>query len=79
MRGMGCGSFPQFAKARGNKPYRRNANGYMLTADTMRWFIEQYLAGADENDWRASPLRVERVDGVAPALIVTLTLLPSMS
>ena len=51
--------------------YRRNANGYMLTADTMRWFIEQYLAGADENDWRASPLRVERVDGVAPALIVT--------
>jgi acetyl esterase len=51
--------------------YRQNATGYMLTAESMRWFRDQYLGEADAADWRASPLRAERFAGLAPALIVT--------
>jgi acetyl esterase len=51
--------------------YRRNASGCMLTAQTMCWFRDQYLGDVDPADWRVSPLRAERLDGVAPALIVT--------
>ena len=49
--------------------YRRNAEGYLLMADTMAWFIDAYLAGADARDWRASPIQAE-LKGVAPALVI---------
>lgn len=44
--------------------------GVPLTSATMKWFIDQYAKG-HENDWRASPLRVASVAGVAPALVLT--------
>ncbi|AOH82864.1 hypothetical protein AWL63_01595 [Sphingomonas panacis] len=56
--------------------YQRNASGYMLTAETMRWFRDQYLGDANALDWRVSPLHAERLDDVAPALIVTSGLDP---
>ncbi len=42
----------------------------MLTAETMAWFKREYLAGADERYWRASP-RFAELSGVAPALIIS--------
>lgn len=52
--------------------HRRNGQGYLLTADTMAWFIGHYLARpADADDWRASPLRHPALAGLPPALVIT--------
>ena len=44
--------------------------GVPLTSTTMKWFIDHYMK-TDRTDWRASPLRVPSVAGVAPALVLT--------
>lgn len=50
----------------------RVKEGVPLTAGTMRWFIDHYLAGErDVMDWRASPARVVDLSGVAPAFVLT--------
>ena len=49
--------------------YKRNATGYLLNAETMAYFIDAYLAGADPRDWRASPIHAD-LKGVAPALVI---------
>ena len=52
--------------------YEENAEGYLLTRDSMGWFIDHYLSGgADAKDPRVSPLYADDVRGVAPALIIT--------
>jgi acetyl esterase len=52
--------------------YADFADGFMLTRDSMRWFIAHYLAGKEDAvDWRVSPLRAPSVAGVAPTLVVT--------
>ena len=52
--------------------YRDFADGFLLTRQTMRWFLDHYLStGADAADWRLSPLRAASLVGVAPALVVT--------
>lgn len=56
--------------------YDRNAAGFGLTRDALRWFRGLYLRDADPADWRASPLRAERLGGVAPALVLTAGLDP---
>jgi len=48
------------------------AEGYLLTRPAITWFTGNYLARPeDAADWRASPLRAARLEGVAPALVVT--------
>lgn len=55
--------------------YRRNGQGYVLTAQTMHWFIRQYLGPNPEpallDDWRASPLHAPQLGGLPPALVLT--------
>ena len=52
--------------------YSENRDGYLLSADEMRWFFSCYTrGGADPADWRISPLRAANVAGVAPALVLT--------
>jgi acetyl esterase len=52
--------------------YAECADGFMLTRDSMRWFIAHYLGGTTgAADWRVSPLRAPSLAGVAPALVVT--------
>jgi acetyl esterase len=50
-----------------------NADGYLLTADTMRWFYGHYLAGDLDaaTDPRVSPLRADDLSDLPPAHILT--------
>jgi len=49
-----------------------NGAGYLLTADSIRWFRGHYLPNAaDWGDWRASPLLARSHAGLAPALVLT--------
>jgi acetyl esterase len=48
------------------------ASGYLLTRDSMLWFIHHYLPGPDDvRDWRASPLRAASLERLPPALVLT--------
>jgi acetyl esterase len=50
----------------------RNAEGYFLTTDAMRFFAGQYLSTeSDSYDWRVSPLRASSLKGLPPAVICT--------
>lgn len=52
--------------------YKRNATGYGLTRDAMRWFWDHYLPDPSRrNDPEAAPLRAPGLRGVAPAAILT--------
>lgn len=57
----------------GSKPaYERFTEGYVLVRDTMRWFINHYIAEpAQKYDWRASPLRAPSLAGLPPAFVMT--------
>ena len=46
-----------------------NGEGYLLTKETMDWFMHNYQP--DALDWRASPLLAESHQGVAPAVVIT--------
>jgi acetyl esterase len=49
-----------------------NAEGYLLTAEDMLWFRENYLPeGTDLSDPRASPIRAADLSGAPPAVIGT--------
>jgi acetyl esterase len=43
----------------------------LLTHSVIRWFGNHYLAGADINDWRASPARAKSFAGLPPAYVLT--------
>jgi acetyl esterase/lipase len=48
-----------------------NADGYVLTAPLIRWFVDHYIDPADRQDPRFSPLRAKTLAGLPPALVVT--------
>jgi acetyl esterase len=52
--------------------YESMGDGYLLTADMMRWFKGQYFAeGSDRTDPLASPLAATDLTGVASATIIS--------
>jgi acetyl esterase len=51
--------------------YLEHGTGMNLTRAKMEWYWAQYLAGADGAHEDASPLRAERLGGLAPALVQT--------
>ena len=59
--------------ARGGYPsIEENGEGLFLSADTMRWFYEQYgRTDEDKLDWRASPILADDLSNLPPALIIT--------
>jgi acetyl esterase len=64
--------YPVTDVMRETRSYADFAEGYMLTRDSMRWFIAHYLRSKDDaRDWRVSPLRAPSLAGLPPALIVT--------
>jgi acetyl esterase len=49
-----------------------NAQGYLLTADSMRWYHDHYIDDTRHDlDWRASPLLCEDLSGLPPSLVLT--------
>jgi acetyl esterase len=52
--------------------YRDNAQGYLLTRDTMRWFWDQYAPEPAQraHPW-AAPLLAPDLAGLPPALVIT--------
>ncbi|HEY2813062.1 MAG TPA: alpha/beta hydrolase [Acidimicrobiales bacterium] len=48
-----------------------NGEGYLLTKDSMVWFTNHYLSGADPKDPTVSPYYVDDLSGVAPANVLT--------
>jgi acetyl esterase len=57
----------------GHPSVEENADGYLLTRDTLAWFRNHYV-GANEADVLnplASPLLAEDLSGLPPALIIT--------
>ena len=50
----------------------RNATGYALTRDAMRWYWDQYVPDVTQrNHPDASPLRAGDLRGLAPAAVLT--------
>ena len=54
-----------------DRPSRHLFDGYLLPDDIRAAFFELYSAGADAADPRLSPGLAARLDGLAPALVVT--------
>ncbi len=56
----------------GTASYRENAEGYLLTRSTMRWFWRCYVdSDADMLHLYASPMRAEDLSGLPPAFVIT--------
>lgn len=52
--------------------YRDNADGYLLTKDSMVWFWDHYLRDAEDGkNPYASPLRTEDLSNLPPTLVIT--------
>ncbi len=53
--------------------YARVTEGLPLTAASMGYFIDHYAPEAGQRlDWRASPMRAERLAGTPPAMVLTV-------
>ncbi len=51
--------------------HKENAEGYILTSETIDYFLDHYLDPAEYDDWRASPLRAANHADLPPALVIT--------
>lgn len=64
--------YPAVDMAGSRAAHQRFTEGYVLTDQTMRWFINHYVKQAEHFlDWRASPLRALTLANVAPAFVMT--------
>ena len=55
-----------------SKSYQENADGYLLTKDSMVWFWNHYLRHpSDGSSPQASPLRAVDLHGLPPAFVIT--------
>jgi len=51
--------------------------GYGLTRALMRWYAAQYTSSREQRlDWRSSPLLAPTVEGLPPALVITVAVDP---
>ena len=50
--------------------HRLFAQGFLLEADGIAWFFDQYIDRHHRSDWRFAPLLAPDLDGVAPACVL---------
>ena len=50
--------------------HRQFARGYLLDAESIAWFFDQYIDRAQRTDWRFAPLEAGDLEGLAPACVV---------
>ena len=50
--------------------HQRFARGFLLEAEGIAWFFDQYIERAQRRDWRFAPLEADALDDVAPACVV---------
>lgn len=64
--------YPGLDFRRGHASHRSFADGYLLTAASIDWFMKHYLRGPDDiHDLRVSPLLAPDLAGLPPAYIST--------
>ncbi|MBC8057974.1 MAG: alpha/beta hydrolase [Rhizobiales bacterium] len=64
--------YPATDQHRVTPSHVENAQGYLLTAETMDYFTGHYIADpAQYDDWRASPLLHADLSRLPPALVIT--------
>ena len=51
--------------------YDENGEGYLLTMDSVEWYLEQYTGPADVGNAYAFPLRARDLSGLPPATVLT--------
>ncbi len=66
--------YPVTDTRRDTGSYEEFAEGYLLTADVMRWFFDCYFNSEDERATvTAAPTRAADLTGLPPALVITAT------
>jgi acetyl esterase len=64
--------YPATDQRLGSSSHERNAQGYLLTRDSIDFFRRAYLPDEDDwLDWRASPLLAKSHADLPPALVIT--------
>jgi len=64
--------YPATDQRMSSASHQRNGQGYLLTADSIRYFRGNYLPNErDWSDWRASPLLAKNHANLPPALLIT--------
>jgi acetyl esterase len=64
--------YPATDMRRGHPSHETNGSGYLLTAETIAYYHDHYIADpAHDLDWRASPLLHEDLSRLPPALVLT--------
>ena len=64
--------YPATDMRRGHPSHQANGQGYLLTADTIRYFHDHYITDPKHDlDWRASPLLHPDLSRLPPALVLT--------
>ena len=64
--------YPATDMTRSHASHKENGEGYMLTTDSMDWFMGHYFAAdADQLHADASPQFVKDLSGLPPALVIT--------
>ncbi len=64
-----CLIYPAVDATRAQPSHQELGKDYLLTSDSMAWYLEQYLPRASYRDPRASPLFAKDLSGAPPALI----------
>jgi acetyl esterase len=64
--------YPATDQRAGHPSHSANAQGYLLTSDSIRYYHDHYLGDrGHDTDWRASPLLARDLSGLPPALVIT--------
>lgn len=64
-------AYPATDQRMDSASHAKFGEGYLLTRNNMLWYRDNYLAPADYDDWRASPLRAADLARLPPAHIIT--------